>query len=150
MAKILEFSAAHDAYSFLEGGAAEDARLAAAIAPGRYDYLPPEQAMDPEAADERSDFYALGSILYHSLTGRPPFADTSVIRQVMRLAAEPPEPASQLAEDLPRQIDETLAGLLAKRPATGSKRPTKSCTPCSSTCRRRPSTCRWSRSARPI
>ena len=32
LAKILEFSAAHDAYSFLEGGAAEDARLAAAIA----------------------------------------------------------------------------------------------------------------------
>ena len=35
-------------------------------------------------------------------------------------------------------------------PKTGSNRPTKSCTPCSSTCRRRPSTCRWSRSARPI
>src|SRR4029079_2025926 len=36
-------------------------------------YMPPEQACG-EPVDERADVYALGAVLYHTLTSLPPYA----------------------------------------------------------------------------
>src|SRR5690242_15389549 len=59
---------------------------------GTIDYLSPEQALDPNRADVRSDLYSLGCTLYHMLAGRPPFPDGGLAERVHRHAqAEPPD-----------------------------------------------------------
>ncbi len=61
---------------------------------GSPNYMPPEQAIGKRGkVSRRSDVYALGAILYHALTGRPPFvgegpADT--VQQVLN--TEPVSP----------------------------------------------------------
>ena len=59
-------------------------------------YMPPEQALGQrEQHGPHSDVYALGAILYHVLSGRPPYSGTSrgVLRQVI---AGPPPPLADV------------------------------------------------------
>jgi serine/threonine protein kinase len=83
---------------------------------GTPDYLAPEQARDARAADIRADMYSLGCVLYHGLTGRPPFRDTSIMAQMVRHATEPPAPLADSIPDAPAGLQQVLDGLLAKRP----------------------------------
>jgi serine/threonine protein kinase len=109
-AKIMEFSAALDAFSQLDADQAKPRSLVLED----YTYAAPEQARDPQAADVRSDVYALGAVLYDCLAGRPPFKEENPIRQVVRLLCDEPAPLSQLNRDVPEPFDDTMAGLLAK------------------------------------
>lgn len=84
---------------------------------GTPEYLAPEQARDAHAADIRADLYSLGCILFHALTGTPPFQDASPLGVVIRHAAELPRPLRELRGDVPVALAQTIARLLAKDPA---------------------------------
>jgi serine/threonine protein kinase len=113
-AKIMEFSAAHDAFANLDEDEQQPVRRPLILED--YTYVSPEQVRNPDGADARSDLYALGCVLYDCLAGRPPFKEESPIRQVVRILCDEPERLSQLNQEVPEAFDDTMAGLLAKRP----------------------------------
>jgi serine/threonine-protein kinase len=77
-------------------------------------YMAPEQ-FDGQTADERSDVYSAGVIVYEVLAGRRPFEGqgASLMRQILET---PPPLPSTLEPRLSKQIDRVLLKALAKRP----------------------------------
>jgi serine/threonine protein kinase len=104
---------------FEEGAAApENLQLTSeGVILGTPDYMSPEQARDPRAADIRADIYSLGGVLYHALTGQPPFPDTNVISQMVRHATETPRPLKEFNPTVPDGLQQILNWMLAKDPA---------------------------------
>jgi serine/threonine protein kinase len=83
---------------------------------GTPDYMAPEQAQDPRAADIRADIYSLGTVLYHLLTGQPPFPDTNIVNQMIRHATETPRPLRELNPAVPDGLQQIVNWMLAKDP----------------------------------
>ena len=92
-------------------------KTGAAVLPVSADDLAPERARDPRRSDIRADIYALGCVLYHCLTGQPPFPDASPVAQLIRHATEAPRPLRQFDAALPRGLQRVMDRLLAKDPA---------------------------------
>jgi eukaryotic-like serine/threonine-protein kinase len=80
-------------------------------------YMAPEQAVNAgPAIGPATDVYALGSILYEMLVGRPPFEADSPFETVLRvLRVEPVSPAS-LRPSLPRDLATICLKCLEKSP----------------------------------
>src|SRR5262249_21675317 len=49
---------------------------------GTFDYISPEQALEPRDADARSDIYSLGCTFYHMLTGLPPVPEGTAAKKL--------------------------------------------------------------------
>ncbi|MBL9148418.1 MAG: serine/threonine protein kinase [Phycisphaerae bacterium] len=86
---------------------------------GTPQYMSPEQfGDDPELVDARSDVYALGLLIFETLTGRPPYDLRGVgLKNAIRIVCEI-EPDS-LREALPacsRDLDTIVSKCLAKSP----------------------------------
>jgi eukaryotic-like serine/threonine-protein kinase len=99
-----------------------DALTCEGVLLGTPDYMSPEQARDPRAADIRSDIYSLGCVLYHTLAGQAPFPDTNIISQMIRHATEPPKPLKELNPAVPDGLQQIVNWMLAKDP--GGRYPT--------------------------
>ncbi|MFW5968412.1 MAG: serine/threonine protein kinase, partial [Persicimonas sp.] len=82
---------------------------------GTVHYMAPEQ-LRGEPLDSRADLYALGCMLYLTVTGRHPFAARSVHESVRRHLMGLYTPADRLVEGLPRPLCELIDGLLISDP----------------------------------
>ena len=66
-------------------------------------YMRPEQASG-EPADERSDVWGLGAVLYELLTGQPPFVGMDSREVLKKLRTRPPAPIADLAPEAPVEL----------------------------------------------
>jgi serine/threonine protein kinase len=79
-------------------------------------YISPERTYPSEALDERSDLFSLGATVYALLTGRPPFADDSLIETIKKVRAARPEPPRKFQMAVPDPFQDVVMKLLARRP----------------------------------
>jgi serine/threonine-protein kinase len=82
---------------------------------GSAPYLAPEVARG-EPADERSDTYSLGCVLYEMLAGRPPFTGELPAAIVHQHTTAPPRPIRELTPDVPPALAGLIMRMLAKSP----------------------------------
>ncbi|MGE0707495.1 MAG: serine/threonine-protein kinase [Planctomycetota bacterium] len=81
-------------------------------------YMSPEQAAgEHERVGAQSDVYGLGAVLYHALTGQPPFAGATVLNVLHAVLSEAPVPPRALRPEVPRALSDLCLRALAKDPA---------------------------------
>ena len=83
---------------------------------GTADYLAPEQAIDSHTVDIRADVYSLGGTFYYLLSGRPPFPEGSVAQKLLWHQVREPVPVRGLRPDLPADLADVVARMMAKKP----------------------------------
>lgn len=73
-------------------------------------YMPPEQMLSPKEVNERSDVYALGSILYEILSGQAPYVgynNSNILFQMLSGAPYPPGRTERTYRTLTESEEET-------------------------------------------
>ncbi|MHC1767258.1 MAG: protein kinase [Verrucomicrobiia bacterium] len=84
---------------------------------GSPSYMPPEQATGKRStASRRSDVYSLGAILYHALTGRPPFVGEGLADTVQQVLHVEPVPLRVRNPRLPADLETVCLKCLEKEP----------------------------------
>jgi serine/threonine protein kinase len=77
-------------------------------------YMAPEQGMGQ--ADARSDIYALGTVYYEMVTGRPPYQADTPMAIMLKKSTEPLPRPKKFNPELPDQIENILIKALARQP----------------------------------
>lgn len=79
-------------------------------------YMSPEQ-IDGAEIDQRSDIYALGCLIYRTLTGSPPYEGESYLETLsLHQKAETPKLKDKCTFEFPEQLENLVKKCLAKRP----------------------------------
>ncbi|MCB0209297.1 MAG: protein kinase [Anaerolineae bacterium] len=86
-------------------------------------YASPEQAMGEEV-DIRSDLYSAGIVLYEMLSGRIPFDAKSPWSIISQHITSDPPPIEIPGREIPKNIEDLLKRMLAKRPDERFQTPT--------------------------
>jgi serine/threonine-protein kinase len=82
---------------------------------GTPEYMAPEQALG-HAVDARTDVYACGVLLFHMLTGRPPFVGTQPFEIMLQIHDKPPPAPSSLLPGIEPQLEALILRTLSKQP----------------------------------
>ena len=86
-----------------------------ASALGSVHYFSPEQARG-EVADEKSDLYSVGVVMYEMLTGRVPFVGDTPVSVAMQHINDAPPPITDYAPETPPAVVAVVMKALAKNP----------------------------------
>jgi tetratricopeptide (TPR) repeat protein/tRNA A-37 threonylcarbamoyl transferase component Bud32 len=96
--------------------AADDASIShSGLIAGTPMYMAPEQALG-QALDQRADLFSLGSVLYHMVAGRPPFAAKSTLAVLKHVTQDSPRPIRESMPETPLWLCDLIARLHAKNP----------------------------------
>jgi serine/threonine protein kinase len=80
-------------------------------------YMSPEQASGhSETIGPLCDVYSLGAVLFHLLTGHPPFGGSNVFEIVQRVRNDPPKRLRELEPSIPEPLETICLKCLAKAP----------------------------------
>jgi tetratricopeptide (TPR) repeat protein len=109
--KITDFGLAKK----LDGAAGQTASGAIVGTPS---YMAPEQANGQvKPVGPAVDVYALGAVLYETLTGRPPFKAATPLDTVLQVVSAEPAPPGRLQPHVPRDLETICLKCLHKEPA---------------------------------
>lgn len=90
---------------------------------GTFDYVSPEQALEPREADHRSDIYSMGCTFYHLLTGQTPVPEGTAAKKLHHHQHVPPIDPRELNPNIPVEVAWILARMMAKDPRDRYQRP---------------------------
>ncbi len=79
-------------------------------------YMAPEQAMGADKVDGRADVYAIAALLYHMLTGSPPYGEDDATATLMRLLSGDPPRARSIDKSVPEELEAVLEHAMARDP----------------------------------
>lgn len=77
-------------------------------------YMSPEQMRSVKDVDSRTDIWALGTILYDLMCGRPPFEGTTLPHLCTNVLMEEPAPMEEFNSDIPAGLQSVVLRCLSK------------------------------------
>ncbi|HEX7838424.1 MAG TPA: AAA family ATPase, partial [Kofleriaceae bacterium] len=80
-------------------------------------YMAPEQARTGGAVDARADVFALGCVLFHCVTGVPPFEGDSTAAILAKILFGAPPRIRELWPEAPENLDALVTRMLANDPS---------------------------------
>jgi serine/threonine-protein kinase len=110
LAKVLDFGLSR----FLDSGGGQLTKTG--IIMGTPAYMAPEQARG-ERADQRTDVYGVGGILYSALTGQSPFEESNAQMTVLAVLVKEPARLRSIEPAIPEGLELVVQRAMAKDPA---------------------------------
>lgn len=110
-AKIVDMGLARSLDAAAAGGLTQSG-----VTLGTFDYISPEQALEPRSADVRSDIYSLGCTFYHLLTGVPPVPEGTAAKKLHWHQHVQPIDPRQHNPELPDDLAAILSKMMLKSP----------------------------------
>jgi serine/threonine-protein kinase len=109
-AKVLDFGLARDFSATSEAGVTQASEIT-----GTPLYMSPEQIIDKDALDGRSDLYALGALGYFLLTGEPVFTGNNVVEVcAQHLHGNVVPPSLRASNPVPAKLEAIVLACLEK------------------------------------
>jgi len=106
----------HGAIKIADLGLAHTGETTEQRAIGTPHFMAPEQVLN-KSVDHRTDLYSLGCTFYRLVTGKTPFRGKTVKDILRAQVKDAAEPASKANADVPAEVSEIIARLMAKEPA---------------------------------
>jgi serine/threonine-protein kinase len=113
--KLLDFGISKLSASAYPSGT-DPALTATTAIMGSPSYMSPEQLKSTKEVDQRTDVWALGTVLYEAITGRPAFRGETLPQVCAMIAADDPAAPSTLREGVPHELEQAVLACLRKNP----------------------------------